>query len=766
MFLIVDHGKSVLDIAIENKMLEFLQAPKISNLATTLWYERKIIHPRHTYGIEVSWLKLYRRLIKKPAKFYFTPAGSNITRILLFMLYLSQFSYVTFKLKYNLTTERIETSEVLLWWFNFGQVMGVCYGVFSSPSSYLADAKNLLEVVVALLWVCLAFLEFVVPVEPEDLYSQYVGSSGDGNGTYTTTYVYNVSEAHADNKIAARNTSRVEIFMALWSLQCVIFWGRIIFFFQRLRSVGPLITMISLMLRDIMNFLILSSIFMLGVVWAMYYIIGGDLQDVEVTIDGEDTCSCLGTITSVFFFGFKSFLGQQSWEKVESTADGISSLRSQMLEGIIMLTQLVGFILLLNLLVAMLKSTFLAVRKDAVLEVNYTRVVDSYYASRGDAFIQAPLNIFIVFIMGVWIVCDLVVTAFTGSSRMLNDWYFTPLNKNAFAVGDEIVYQQYDTAGNKMGTAKGFVHSVHTSEIAVVKVAGKRKLIHKNDILKTVKSLTIERPKLDHAKVNKSKLNCAARSGRYYCKFCRFQFVGDQVGSIDSVVRQFAMYGIQLDPDDVGRVKSMLGESLAKSPTTRLNFNAQLCPECSRPFRSRLDHGDEVGRIQFVGEISSFWVFCVVWILFVIVLAPLGLFSFLGSSSSLSKKKKQQRELQAELNKVQWAEVNDIHRDRVREVFDNETTKERRLENARLKMQTILKRIRESKHENDQDNIATRLKDEVREKALHLSKNEAFRRSKKLQLFHEDMVCVILLHEIITIIYDLFSLNCLFFCNR
>ena len=27
----------------------------------------------------------------------------------------------------------------------------------------------------------------------------------------------------------------------------------------------------------------------------------------------------------------------------------------------------------------------------------------------------------------------------------------------------------------------------------------------------------------------------------------------------------------------------MLGESLSKSPATRLNFNAQLCPECFTP---------------------------------------------------------------------------------------------------------------------------------------------------------------------------------------
>ena len=146
--LTVDGGKSVLDIAIENKMLDFLQSPKISNLATTLWYERKIIHPKHVYGTEVSWLKLFRRLIQHPNKFYFSPAGANIIRVLLFAGYLGQFCFVTLKQKYNLENERTETSEVGLWWFNVGQFIFVAYPLFSNPATFFASWRNIVDLII------------------------------------------------------------------------------------------------------------------------------------------------------------------------------------------------------------------------------------------------------------------------------------------------------------------------------------------------------------------------------------------------------------------------------------------------------------------------------------------------------------------------------------------------------------------------------------------------------------------------------------------
>ena len=94
-------GLSVMDIAIEHRMLEFLRNETISRLATTLWYERKIVHPWRRFGHELTYYETWNRLINQPAKFFFSPSGFNVVEMALYACHLVLLKVVTSQLKDN-----------------------------------------------------------------------------------------------------------------------------------------------------------------------------------------------------------------------------------------------------------------------------------------------------------------------------------------------------------------------------------------------------------------------------------------------------------------------------------------------------------------------------------------------------------------------------------------------------------------------------------------------------------------------------------------
>merc|ERR1712096_597388 len=122
-------------------------------------------------------------------------------------------------------------------------------------------------------------------------------------------------------------------------------------------------------------------------------------------------------------------------------------------------------------------------------------------------------------LMAVWFVLDLAVTLVTARTKMLNDWYFTPLNRNVFSAGDFVEYRD-----EKGEMHSGYVQHCYTSEVAQIQVADRAVKVSKADIVSIRKEKVTER--LSDADANGL---CASivSSGRYYCKYCRYFFHGD-----------------------------------------------------------------------------------------------------------------------------------------------------------------------------------------------------------------------------------------------
>ena len=112
------------------------------------------------------------------------------------------------------------------------------------------------------------------------------------------------------DETATRNELTTQIYMGFWSVQCVLLWSRVVSLFQITRSAGPLIRMILNMLSDVAKFGIIAVLFFVGISFAAYYIIGGDLET-EPNVR-------LGPIDSVAFYIYQTLIGQQEWDYVKS----------------------------------------------------------------------------------------------------------------------------------------------------------------------------------------------------------------------------------------------------------------------------------------------------------------------------------------------------------------------------------------------------------------------------------------------------------------
>lgn len=818
-------GLSVIDIAIKYKMLKFLQNHKISRIATTLWYERKIVHPQKRFGDELTFFDLFRRLLKTPAKFYFSPAGLNIVRLGLYLTYLFVFSLVTFGRRYNYeqnkdyeyavvlddkvqpvwdVVEKGTTDlENILWLFNIAAIMYEFYKCFSGPRVYFARFENLNEFIKALIWIVLFVLKFVTPATCQDVDNfSYAATTSTSSATSTDMFTTDTFE-QADftcTDVELRNSLLTEVYMAFWSIQCVLFWLTLVFYLRRTRTTGPLLTIIGLMTQDMINFLLFVVLWWVAVSLAIYYVVSTDLQEYEYATE-NDSRKTLNELPACLFFGLKNMLGQQDWDTVNLTSPALGVPRSLMLDAITAATAVVGTVLLLNLLIAMLSSTFMAVSELSALEVNYIRIVQSYAASREISLIPPPLNYFAFILMSIWFIVDLLITACTARTKMLNDWFFTPLNRTVFSAGDFIEYEEFadgDILGksdkHKKGTgmkSSGYVQHQYNSEVAQIKVANNVKFIHKTNILSIKKKVFTDR--LSDADANGI---CASitSSGRYYCKYCRYYFHGDQVGNVEQVASLFKMHGILLDDDDTGKLSNMLGEGRSAKESThkkrrrlkkrqnseeemgdrvRLQSNstqtgekktddftqidgdyeknlrtygvAQLCPECYRPFYCSEDRSDEVQRLQYLSEVCSFWVFMILlWLPLVIAFSIPALFSYIfnvlsGKESFFGgKKAKEEKALQKLAQKIKLSEDNNRYRANIVNSFDDIRPTLDYVFQITNAVNKVHKKIRESQADDEDDNIVTQTHEKIELKKLELTPEEGRKRMKVLRTMHQD----------------------------
>lgn len=196
---------------------------------------------------------------------------------------------------------------------------------------YLTDYTNFFDVLIIANWSILGSMRFLAV----DIFPSYLYKGKDD--------------------IETRNTMLVLIYMFLYCAQICILWARIATIFRRSRFVGPFIGIIASMMSDIMNWMFVLSIFYMGFVFGLHFIVGPDIKSNEdCWEEGQDSYD-LYSSWLIAEYVFILLLGQSEWGAIEPNKCIVME-RSIIIKFYVWIFAMLGTILLLNLLIAMMLS--------------------------------------------------------------------------------------------------------------------------------------------------------------------------------------------------------------------------------------------------------------------------------------------------------------------------------------------------------------------------------------------------------------------------
>ena len=333
---------SVFEIAINYEMSDFFDNNRVDRIMGHMWSQFDFLNPNLNFRTkDIDLYEVVHFLFYHPAKFYFSPVGRYYIQSVMYVAYVALITVVCEQQAYLYT--KANFLEVLMWICNGG------YGLFEVMEmtfrgiEYFSDSTNYFDMCIMLIWSILGVIRL---------------------GTDTHDTDESLSERDA------RNTNSTAIYMTLFGVQIIILYCRIAIIFVRSKQLGPFIRMIGGMVDDIINFTFVEMIFFLGFTFALRYIvatdIGGDDADCE---EGEVG---LSNYYEVAVYVFITLMGQQEWSAVDPNGC-ISPTRSVIAMVFIMVFSVLGCVLLLNLLIAMMATTYETKLEVKSKEVNFAR---------------------------------------------------------------------------------------------------------------------------------------------------------------------------------------------------------------------------------------------------------------------------------------------------------------------------------------------------------------------------------------------------------
>ena len=169
-----------------------------------------------------------------------------------------------------------------------------------------------------------------------------------------------------------------EISLFLWALQSVLLGTRLLVLFQTTEYFGVIITMIKRLLFEMVKFMIIVFVILIGFSFGFYYIFGG-------YEDNED-------FWEAFKFLFTLMVGVGDFDNINDFADQL------ILQIYIMFYTFIAIILLMNLLVALLTTWYEIIHDKARTESSFAIASAVYDLSHLTRIIPAPLTIHIFII--------------------------------------------------------------------------------------------------------------------------------------------------------------------------------------------------------------------------------------------------------------------------------------------------------------------------------------------------------------------------------
>eukprot|EP01084_Bolivina_argentea_P166855 289660_1 len=406
---------SILSLALEQKRVSFLNNDRILGIMKHVWYHSAAILVEDEIDPRgLNWSESLQILVFQPFKFYMSPMGFNWTIAALYLLYLIfvvTYSYVIIK------GEDKFYIDIIFWLFNAGFVLYEVSEFSDKGRQYFSvtGIMNAWDIMISIVWICL----FVIYIfgraqQLQHHLSTLVDIIDDDNGlnTHTTTTTttttiapINGTTTHVPSTTFYVSTTEMftsmfddenedpigfghsfrEIYSFLWAIQLFLLSTRFLTLFQNTSYLGSLLKIVQKMFTEIIKFLSVAFVVIAAYTFGFYFIFGFNRVNI-IGEEGDDAQDFWPTV----LFTFDEFIGGGTSEYHENTVVPIFA----------MVITIIGFLILTNLLIALMSTEYENFQEIANLEVAYMWTETAYDLSHRDRLMPPPLNL-IVYVIGI-----------------------------------------------------------------------------------------------------------------------------------------------------------------------------------------------------------------------------------------------------------------------------------------------------------------------------------------------------------------------------
>eukprot|EP01084_Bolivina_argentea_P307706 531894_1 len=393
---------NVFEIAINYEMSDFFDNNRVDIIFRQMWSQFEFLNPNTKYrNTDMDLYETLRFLLYHPAKFYFTPIGRYYIQSIMYLLYVILVTIVSEQQAYLYSD--ISILECVMWIANAGYALFEFMEMTCRGIEYFSDSTNYFDIGIMTNWTILFFIRMT---KNENIYI---------------------------DQQEARNSRITAFYMTIFAIQIIILYCRIATIFVRNKTLGPFIRMIGGMMSDIANFAFVCLIFFLGFTVALRYVLATDInEECEYETD-------LSNYYQVSLYVFITLMGQQEWSAIDANDKCFSEERAIIATGFIIIFSILGTVLLLNLLIAMMSTTYEEKLDAKSKEVNFSRTEEIYQLAHRQAIIPPPLNIFVFALSLLWYLIELCIFGLSCAKYSLNLSKIVPIHIDYENINKECI---------------------------------------------------------------------------------------------------------------------------------------------------------------------------------------------------------------------------------------------------------------------------------------------------------------------------------------
>jgi len=376
-----DFGRKItaLSVAIERQNIDFVSDSRVVRIMGAIWSNHDLMNPNKQYKSTVP--SPFSIMNASPHQFYRLPIGKFNVQVFLYLFYAICFSALTI-MRPSLWAE-IGPIEWLFWFSNLGFVIQeITECMQSGWAMYLLDWSNYLDMVMVCNFLALMVIRYTanectLDLDPED----------------PECWAY-------------QENQKFVFYRMFWSINAVFVWVRCTYFLSMHKTLGPLIKMMVKMMDDLFNFFMVIIFFFIGFVFAFNYYVGHIMEDSYGNLEESFITVYRATIEGYEFANFN----------VENN-EGMTPLRSNLaLMLMVIYVVLTGFILL-NILIAMMATTFSEVYSMARLQFVYGSAFVIYTNDKLSAVMPPPLNMLAYILWSLWFLMRVLKVTAAGRKK-------------------------------------------------------------------------------------------------------------------------------------------------------------------------------------------------------------------------------------------------------------------------------------------------------------------------------------------------------------